>query len=356
MRDVLELLELESIRDCVVGPPGAGLSFEELKRLSIGAEVVANPSLLFLDEPTTGERASERACGGSYCIPNASVDSPTPSLTPGLDARSALLVVGLLQRLAGTGRSVICSIHQPSMEVFSRFDSLLLLKQGACVCGAVIERGTATHQDKSCQPLHFTPPPNTHPPGGQTVFCGPLGDGSCELIRYLEGIPGNPRLAPGENPASWMLECIGAGTLAAVTASEVDYAQAYQDSELSTTIHAALRRLVRQQRLLHPIGDSSTALLLRAPERPRFTTQLAVCVRRAWRTYWRLPDYQWARLGGTGAMAVILGSVYHFQRQETVADIVGFIALIYIAQTFTACINSTAVLEGAFSGVVVPCP
>lgn len=41
VRDVLELLELESIRDCVVGPPGAGLSFEELKRLSIGAEVVA---------------------------------------------------------------------------------------------------------------------------------------------------------------------------------------------------------------------------------------------------------------------------------------------------------------------------
>jgi energy-coupling factor transporter ATP-binding protein EcfA2 len=60
VRDVLELLELDSIRDCVVGPPGAGLSFEELKRLSIGAEVVANPSLLFLDEPTSG--AWLRAC------------------------------------------------------------------------------------------------------------------------------------------------------------------------------------------------------------------------------------------------------------------------------------------------------
>ena len=52
--DVLRLLELTPISDSVVGPPGGGLSFEELKRVTIGAEVVANPSIVFCDEPTTG--------------------------------------------------------------------------------------------------------------------------------------------------------------------------------------------------------------------------------------------------------------------------------------------------------------
>lgn len=54
VKDILRLLELDSIADSVVGPPGSGLSFEELKRTTIGCEIVANPSICFLDEPTTG--------------------------------------------------------------------------------------------------------------------------------------------------------------------------------------------------------------------------------------------------------------------------------------------------------------
>lgn len=57
--DVLRLLELTPISDSVVGPPGGGLSFEELKRVTIGAEVVANPSIVFLDEV----RGKEKRCG-----------------------------------------------------------------------------------------------------------------------------------------------------------------------------------------------------------------------------------------------------------------------------------------------------
>lgn len=52
--DVLRLLELTPISDSVVGRPGGGLSFEELKRVTIGAEVVANPSIIFLDEVGAG--------------------------------------------------------------------------------------------------------------------------------------------------------------------------------------------------------------------------------------------------------------------------------------------------------------
>lgn len=44
-----------------------------------------------------------------------------------------MIVVRVLRKLAQTGRAIICTIHQPSKEIFTNFDSLLLLKKGACL-------------------------------------------------------------------------------------------------------------------------------------------------------------------------------------------------------------------------------
>lgn len=53
---VMELMELTSLRNALVGVPGrSGLSVEQRKRLTIGVELVANPSIVFLDEPTSGQ-------------------------------------------------------------------------------------------------------------------------------------------------------------------------------------------------------------------------------------------------------------------------------------------------------------
>ena len=62
-----------------------GISGGEKKRTSIGTELLINPSLIFLDEPTTG-----------------------------LDSTTALHVVQFLNKLASKGRTVITTIHQPS--------------------------------------------------------------------------------------------------------------------------------------------------------------------------------------------------------------------------------------------------
>uniref|UniRef100_A0A7N0RH17 ABC transporter domain-containing protein n=1 Tax=Kalanchoe fedtschenkoi TaxID=63787 RepID=A0A7N0RH17_KALFE len=55
IEEVMELVELDSLRNALVGLPGVnGLSTEQRKRLTIAVELVANPSIIFMDEPTSG--------------------------------------------------------------------------------------------------------------------------------------------------------------------------------------------------------------------------------------------------------------------------------------------------------------
>ena len=52
----MDLVELRSLAGAIVGRPGeSGLSVEARKRLTIAVELVANPSIVFMDEPTSGE-------------------------------------------------------------------------------------------------------------------------------------------------------------------------------------------------------------------------------------------------------------------------------------------------------------
>ncbi|GJZ47224.1 pleiotropic drug resistance protein 1-like protein [Tanacetum coccineum] len=100
--EVMELVELNPLRDALVGLPGVnGLSTEQRKRLTIAVELVANPSIIFMDEPTSG-----------------------------LDARAAAIVMRTVRNTVDTGRTVVCTIHQPSIDIFEAFDELFLLKRG----------------------------------------------------------------------------------------------------------------------------------------------------------------------------------------------------------------------------------
>ena len=97
--EVMELVELKSLRDALVGLPGvSGLSTEQRKRLTIAVELVANPSIIFMDEPTSG-----------------------------LDARAAAIVMRTVRNTVDTGRTVVCTIHQPSIDIFEAFDEVKIV-------------------------------------------------------------------------------------------------------------------------------------------------------------------------------------------------------------------------------------
>lgn len=54
----------------------------------------------------------------------------TSDLSAGLDARAAAIVMRTVRNIVNTGRTIVCTIHQPSIDIFESFDELLLLKRG----------------------------------------------------------------------------------------------------------------------------------------------------------------------------------------------------------------------------------
>ena len=65
-------------------------------------------------------------------------------LCAGLDARAAAIVMRTVRNIVNTGRTIVCTIHQPSIDIFEAFDELLLLKRG----GELIFNGQLGHKSK----------------------------------------------------------------------------------------------------------------------------------------------------------------------------------------------------------------
>mmetsp|Transcript_36921 Transcript_36921/g.83513 ORF Transcript_36921/g.83513 Transcript_36921/m.83513 type:complete len:612 (+) Transcript_36921:50-1885(+) len=103
--DMIESLGLTECMNTLCGNEMIkGISGGQKKRTAIGAELITNPTITFLDEPTSG-----------------------------LDSSAAYNVIEVLGALAAANQAVMCTIHQPSSEVFHKFDNAIFLAKGSIV-------------------------------------------------------------------------------------------------------------------------------------------------------------------------------------------------------------------------------
>lgn len=272
IEEIEELVELGNLRKSLVGTPGKdGLSVEQRKRLTIAVELVANPSVIFMDEPTSG-----------------------------LDARAAAIVMRTVRNTVDTGRTVVCTIHQPSIDIFEAFDDLLLMKVG-----------------------------------GQIIYHGPLGKNSVHLIEYFEGLPGVPKLKEGLNPATWMLQISTPGMEKMIG---IDFAEAYRTS-------ATFRHLQEDIQRLEVPPEGSKPLLFQSQFAQSQWVQFYELLKRNFISYSRNPSYNGTRFIFGSVLGLLFGSILWQigQKRSNIQDVSNILGALYLSVLFLAFINSMSV-------------
>ncbi|XP_023766493.1 pleiotropic drug resistance protein 2 [Lactuca sativa] len=279
VEEIMDLVELNPLRNAIVGLPGVdGLSTEQRKRLTIAVELVANPSIIFMDEPTSG-----------------------------LDARAAAIVMRTVRNTVDTGRTVVCTIHQPSIDIFEAFDELLLMKRG-----------------------------------GQVTYTGPLGHHSNKLIEYFESIPGVNKIKQGQNPATWMLEVTSS---AVETQLGVDFAEIYANSDLYK----------QSQELIEVVSTpvpGSKDLYFPTKYSQSFWTQCMACFWKQHWSYWRHPQYNVVRFFMTTIIGILFGVIFwdkgqKTEKQQDVMNLMGamYAAVLFLGGTNTSTVQSVVSIE-----------
>ncbi|KAF9531189.1 ABC-2 type transporter-domain-containing protein [Crepidotus variabilis] len=225
---------LEAYADAMVG----SLGVEHRKRTTIGVELAAKPRLLlFLDEPTSG-----------------------------LDSQSAWAIMSFLRELADNGQAILCTIHQPSAELFSAFDRLLLLARG-----------------------------------GKTVFFGDIGENGHNMIDYFQR-GGARTCGPQENPAEYMLDVIGAG---ATATSARNWHDVWLRSKECTNLQSNLATIHEDGRKGSPVDASLNSTFATS-----WAYQVRELLRRQHYVFWRDPMYLVSKLALNIVGGLLMGFTF----------------------------------------------
>ncbi|KAA8565941.1 hypothetical protein EYC84_009750 [Monilinia fructicola] len=271
VEEIIKLLEMDVYADAVVGAPREGLNIEQRKKLTIGVELVAKPKLLlFLDEPTSD-----------------------------LDSSTAWDIIGLLKRITTHGQAVLCSIHQPSMALFQRFDSLLFLG-----------------------------------PGGRPIYFGRLGV-NCETVKKYFEANGADRCPSDGNVVEWIMQTIDCTS---GSQNAIDWPEVWKNSHELVLVH---RKLDHMRKALCARSSFFLTGTKKSPRRKEFATpfflQVWHCFRRTSLHYWRMPSYIYSKIALCLFYALFIGSSF-FKNMNSLQDlrnqILGVFMLLALASSF----------------------
>uniref|UniRef100_A0A1J3CBG8 ABC transporter G family member 42 n=1 Tax=Noccaea caerulescens TaxID=107243 RepID=A0A1J3CBG8_NOCCA len=273
VKEVLETIELEEIKDSIVGLPGiSGLTTEQRKRLTIAVELVSNPSIIFMDEPTTG-----------------------------LDARAAAIVMRAVKKIAETGRTVVCTIHQPGIDIFEAFDELILMKNG-----------------------------------GKIIYYGPLGTHSSKVVEYFMSIPGVPKMKENSNPSTWLLDITSRSSEDKLG---LDLAQIYQES----TLFKENKILIEEMR---STSSGSEGLVSSSRYAQTSWEQFKACLWKQHLSYWRNPSYNLTRIIFMCLTSLLCGILFWQKAKEidTQQDLFNIFGSMFTVVLFSGINNCSTVL------------
>ncbi|RZF39649.1 hypothetical protein LSTR_LSTR001170 [Laodelphax striatellus] len=161
VREILVTLGLTKCADTFTDRLSGG----QRKRVSVGLELVNNPPVIFLDEPTTG-----------------------------LDIVAINNCIELLKDLSSQGRTIVCTIHQPTASMFNMFDNVYMLAKGQC-----IYHGTSHQLVPFLSTCNLDCPPTYNP----TDFVFEVLEANSEFIKVMNSEIQNGRviwLDPTDNP------------------------------------------------------------------------------------------------------------------------------------------------------------
>ncbi|GJQ10602.1 hypothetical protein GpartN1_g2393.t1 [Galdieria partita] len=298
---VLDMLQLREIEHRLVGSSTSQnalmITAEARKRVTIGVELVSRSAILFLDEPTSG-----------------------------LDCRAAWLVMRAVRKVADTGRTVICTIHQPSTELFEMFDEMLLLQSG-----------------------------------GQTCYFGPLGYRSQTMIQFFVEKGATPP-REGQNPADWILELVNedisddkqekSRKWSDIWKASLQYAETQKAIERYEKANETIALVTADGNIMphsdipsdncEEIANSVAPVRFAHYMASSIKQQLIQVTKRAFVEYWRMPEYNLVRLYLGIAFGTIASSVcYHMPRNQLGAEIA--IGVVFLSAIFSILNITTAI-------------
>ncbi|XP_050304753.1 protein white [Anthonomus grandis grandis] len=271
VNEVITEMTLNKCENTCIGIPGRlkGISGGELKRLSFASEVLTNPSLMFCDEPTSG-----------------------------LDSFMALNVVQTLKNMAHAGKTVICTIHQPSSELYAMFDKLLLMTEGR-----IAFLGTPEEADMFFRKLDAPCPKNYNP--------------ADYFIQLLAIVPGNEESC--RNAVSMICD-------------------KFQRSELGVQV-ALDSAITSGDFLTHRETDvwvHTSTNNGRSPYKASWCQQFRAVLWRSWLSIIKEPLLVRVRLFQTILVSLILGAIYYGQviNEDGVMNINGALFIFLTNMTF----------------------